>query len=120
MKRIRSMKMLVLMSLFSIFLLEQGLIPLAFSDLNVSVDGNHQGSQLYQSDHSSDYFILPARKNLTSSAPVVLEPYLKWKCSQAFRFTAIDPPQPSYNEYIQDIGRCPAVAIVLFPFHEFL
>lgn len=120
MKRIRSMKLLVLISLFSIFMLEQCLIPLTFSDLAVPDAVNHEGTQLYQSDHSSDYFILPARKNLTGGVPVVLEPFLKWKCGPSFKFTAEDTPRPVFNEYIQDIGRCPAVAIILFPFHEFL
>lgn len=30
------------------------------------------------------------------------------------------PPFKTYPEFLQDIWRCPTVAFVLFPFHEFL
>ena len=68
----------------------------------------------------SDFFLLPDSVLVSASAPLVKEPFFKWKSFLPERSVDTFIATQLYPESIQDICRCPTVAIVLFPYHEFL
>jgi len=73
-----------------------------------------------QTDPLSDFYLQPENQVQVVPVPVIQHPFSRWNAVQPEKF--LDPSAPTSNHpsYFQDIERCPTVAIVLFPFHEFL
>jgi len=106
--------------IFTAFYAEQYLSPLILTDLNQPDLSGGPLSILTQADPFSDFFLMPNGQSQIVPVPVIREPFLKWKSIQPEHF--LDPGSPTHSnpEYFQDIWRCPTVAVVLFPYHEFL
>lgn len=117
------MKWLVLsawLCLFTGYLAEQAIVPDYHSGLRFQTTDDTPESHYNQSDPLSEFYILPGGNEHPVPAPVLREPLFKWKSSLSDAQLASFSPGINPPEFVQDIWRCPAVAFVLFPFHEFL
>ena len=119
MARIRSLGLSIWFFLIAVFISGQLLSPFFTSNLTTVGSGIEKGKHFDQADHSSDFFIQPNRSEYSASNQVIRELLFKWKFIQPD--TTPDPftAKPIYSEFIQDSWRCPTVAIILFPHHEF-
>jgi hypothetical protein len=106
--------------LFSLVIAEQTLDLYYFRPANPPVSEGNPVSHYAQADPLCNFFLLPESTSQTAPVPVIREPLFKWRSCLSER--SVDPfsPVKSYPELVQDIWRCPAVAIVLYPYHEFL
>jgi hypothetical protein len=105
---------------FTAYMAEQAIGPVLLTDLNSPLSKDEPLARLNQACHFSDFFMVPGGGQQTVPAPVIREPFFKWKSFLPERLLNAFSPTPSYPAFIQDMWRCPAVAIVLFPYHEFL
>jgi hypothetical protein len=106
--------------LFSAFLAEQTLIPSIVPELKAPISSGSDYSHFDQASELFCSFTLQSRGLDTAPAPVIREPFLKWKSFIPERFLNLGLRIKQYPEFVQDLRHCPAVAIVLFPYHEFL
>jgi len=118
--RLKSIILTGWLLLFTAFIAEQALFP-AFPvnmQSGKALDGPY--SQLNQADPFSSFFIIPDGRNIAPPVPVIREPLFKWKAYSPNNLSDPTFGISTYPEIVQDIWRCPAVAFVLFPYHEFL
>ena len=116
----RSMVLSGWLCLFTLYLAEQSIGPVMAAEVNPPVSQDEPISHYNQTNPFGDFYILPNSKQISAPVPVVREPFFKWKSYLPER--SIDPFSCTqiFPELVQDIWRCPAVSIVLFPYHEFL
>jgi len=106
--------------LFSLLLAEQSINPFIQPDAAKMVSEEEPISQYNQADDPMGFLLYPTNGPQTAPVPAIRVPLFKWRAHLSER-----TPDPSfthlkYPEFTQDTQRCPTVAIVLFPYHEFL
>ncbi len=99
---------------------EQAICPLLLNPVNLTNPSGERAPSYYQADALYDFFLPPPATAQVAPVPIINEPHFKWKPANSARVLTPCAPFRSYPELVQDIWRCPTVAFVLFPFHEFL
>lgn len=118
--KIRSLILFGWLFLFTAHLAEQAICPILLTEVIPSATSSEPMSYLYQADRFSDLFLVPVNYQITAPVPVIREAFFKWKLFLPEKLLNPFSATGSYPELVQDAWRCPAVAIVLFPYHEFL
>ncbi len=99
---------------------EQAICPLLCNPVNLTDPSGEPPTSFYQADPLYDFYLMPPTTAQVAPVPIINEPHFKWKLADSERVLSPCSPVRSYPEFVQDIWRCPTVAFVLFPFHEFL
>ena len=117
---IRSLTLSVWLCLLMAFLAEPAIGPAVAANLNRPVSADEPISHYDQPDPFGDFHILQNNTQITAPVPAVRAPFFKWKSFLPERYLDPFSCTNSYPELVQDSWQCPAVAFVLFPYHEFL
>lgn len=117
------MKSLILSSwlfLVAVCLAEQSMAPFLFPGSNLPESRDIPNAHFNPADNLFEFFILPKSIHECNPGPLTREPFFKWKSHLPENQIAAFITTGRFPEIVQDIWRCPAVAFVLFPYHEFL
>lgn len=120
MKWMRSFALSGWLFLFTAFLAEQCIGPFILPDFDAQVGHNEPITHYNKTGPVNDFYIQSNSNQIAAPVPVVKEPLFKWKSFLPERSFDSFFFFNQFSELIQDIWRCPAVSIVLFPYHEFM